>query len=101
MGKHLSHKGNLAEFNHIQEVNSLIQSGLKNFELRYSATEDVMFGGFYHIEDIELALLDEKNHETATHKLSIRDAIVGTALNKLSSKGLNRIAEKSIEKAIH
>jgi len=97
MGKNLSHKGKLAEFNHIKEVNSLIQSGCKNFELRYSATEDEMFGGFYHIEDVEVALLDDQEHETETHKLSIRDAIVGIALNKLSNKGLKKITEKSLQ----
>jgi|TARA_Y100000590_G_scaffold269511_2_gene302641 hypothetical protein len=97
MGKQLSHKGKLAEFNYMKEVNSLIQSGCKNFELRYSATEDEMFGGFYHIEDVEVALLDEQEHAKAVKKLSVRDAIVGIALNKLSNKGLKKITEKSLK----
>ncbi|HAG52413.1 MAG TPA: hypothetical protein DCL21_01350 [Alphaproteobacteria bacterium] len=98
MGKNLTHTGTLSEFNHIQEVESLIQSGKKSFELRYSATEDKMFNGFYHIEDVEVAILDEQEQETETHKLSIRDAIVGIALNKLSKKGLKKITEKSLQK---
>jgi hypothetical protein len=101
MGKHLSYKGKLAEFNHIKEVETLIQSGCKNFEMRYSATEDEMFGGFYHVDEVEIALLDEKEHEQQVKKLSIRDAIVGVALNKLSNKGLKQIAQRSIQEAIH
>lgn len=97
MGKQLSLKGKLAEFNHIKEVNSLIQSGCKNFEMRYSATEDEMFGGFYHISEVELAILDEQEHAKRVEKLSIRDAIVGIALNKLSNKGLKKITEKSLQ----
>lgn len=101
MGKSLTYKGTLADFNHIKEVNSLIQSGSKSFELRYSATEDKVFNGFYHIEDVKIALLDEKNNENMTKELSIRDAIVGIALNKLSNKGLKEITEKSLEEIIH
>ena len=101
MGKHLSIKGELTEFNHIQEVDSLIQSGAKNFEIRYSATEDNMFGGFYHIEDVVLAILDEQQQETKTQEISLHYAVTGVALNKLSKKGLKRVAEKSLEKIIH
>lgn len=101
MGKHLTYTGTLAEYKHIKEVDSLIQSGNKNFELRYSATEDKMFNGFYHIDEIQIALLDEQNHALETKDLSIRDAIVGVALNKLSKKGLKQISEKSLQELVH
>tara|TARA_Y100001960_G_C14777643_1_gene884309 strand:- start:1085 stop:1390 length:306 start_codon:yes stop_codon:yes gene_type:complete len=101
MGKNLSLKGQLTEFNHIQEVNSLIQSGMKNFELRYSATEDSVFSGFYHIDDVEIALLDEQEKEQSTKKLEFHYAIGGAALNKLSKTGLRRVAEKTLEKVTH
>jgi hypothetical protein len=100
MGKHLSLKGNLAEFTHIKELDSLMHDGISKFELRYEAVEDNTFTGFYHIDNIEVALLDAQEHEKECHKAKVRDIIGGAAMNRLSSKALKKLTEESLENII-